>query len=221
MKRQEIRETDQVRKEPPKRSVLEEVGNAVTHGVGALGGIAALVLLLLKADTPAKLASALVYGICLVIMFLMSCLYHSFKWGTTVKRVWRRFDYISIYLLIGGTFTPLWLLCWGGTQGTVFCVLEWAVLIAGITLIAVFGPARFKALHTTMYIVIGWCGLLFLPKLWGENVPLLIFVLVGGVLYTLGIIPFALKRNGAHFIWHFFVLFGALAHFLGICLYLF
>ena len=92
MKRQEIRETDQVRKEPPKRSVLEEVGNAVTHGVGALGGIAALVLLLLKADTPAKLASALVYGICLVIMFLMSCLYHSFKWGTTVKRVWRRFD---------------------------------------------------------------------------------------------------------------------------------
>ena len=51
--------------------------------------------------------------------------------------------------------------------------------------------------------------------------PLLIFVLVGGVLYTLGIIPFALKRKGAHFIWHFFVLFGALAHFLGICLYLF
>ena len=95
------------------------------------------------------------------------------------------------------------------------------MLIAGITLIAVFGPARFKALHTTMYIVIGWCGLLFLPKLWGENVPLLIFVLVGGVLYTLGIIPFALKRNGAHFIWHFFVLFGALAHFLGIYLYLF
>jgi hemolysin III len=48
------------------------------------------------------------------MMFLMSCLYHSFKWGTRVKRLWRRFDYISIYLLIGGTFTPMWLLFWQG-----------------------------------------------------------------------------------------------------------
>ena len=96
--------------EPPRRSILEEVGNAVTHGVGALFAIAGLVLLLLRSSSPLKLLCSIVYGLCLVMMFLMSCLYHSFRWGSGVKRLWRRFDYISIYLLIGGTFTPMWLL---------------------------------------------------------------------------------------------------------------
>lgn len=210
-----------VRKEPPKRSVLEEVGNAVTHGIGALAGIAALVLMLVRSDTPARLASSIVYGSCLVMMFLMSCLYHSFKWGTTVKRLWRRFDYISIYLLIGGTFTPLWLLYWGGTAGLVFCIAEWAVIITGITLIGVFGPEKARAVHMTLYVVMGWSGLVFFPKLLGDNIPLLALILGGGLMYTLGIIPFALKRKGAHFIWHFFVLFGAAAHWIGIFLYLY
>ena len=139
-----------VRKEPPKRSVLEEVGNAVTHGIGALLGIAGLVLLLIRSDTGMKLYASLVYGICFVMMFLMSCLYHSFKWGTTVKRLWRRFDYISIYLLIGGTFTPMWLLFWKGTPGIIFCIAEWILIITGITLIGVFGPEKARKLHKTI-----------------------------------------------------------------------
>ena len=102
--------------EPPKRSLLEEIGNAVTHGVGALFAIAGLVLLLLKVTTGTGLFCALVYGFCLLMMFLMSCLYHSFRWGSKVKRLWRRFDYISIYLLIGGTFTPMWLQYWAAQQ---------------------------------------------------------------------------------------------------------
>ena len=109
--------TVQTRREPPRRSVLEEVGNAVTHGIGALAGIAGLVLLLVKSDTGIKAISSVIYGTCLILMFLMSCLYHSFRWGSGVKRLWRRFDYIGIYLLIGGTFTPLWLLYWGGGCG--------------------------------------------------------------------------------------------------------
>lgn len=209
------------RPEPPRRSILEEVGNAVTHGVGALFAVAGLVLLLLRSHTPAQVASSLVYGICLVLMFLMSCLYHSFPWGSTVKRVWRRFDYISIYLLIGGTFTPLWLLLWGPPQGLWFCVALWAVLTVGIVFVAVFGPARFKPLHMTLYILLGWCGLIFFPRMLERSTGLFLFILGGGLLYTLGIIPFAKKRPGAHFIWHFFVFFGALAHFLGIYLYLY
>ena len=209
------------RNESPKRSILEEVGNAVTHGVGALFSIAGLILLLLRSDTGLKVFCSVVYGTCLILMFLMSCLYHSFKWGSGVKRLWRRFDYISIYLLIGGTFTPLWLLLWGGGWGTGLCIAQWAVLITGIVLIAVFGPGRPKALHTAMYIVMGWCGLVFLPRLARENLPLLISILAGGVIYTVGIIPFARKARGAHFIWHFFVFFGALVHFLGILLFLY
>ena len=207
--------------EPPRRSILEEVGNAVTHGVGALFGIAGLVLLLVKADTALGVFCALVYGLCLVIMFLMSCLYHSFRWGSGVKRLWRRFDYISIYLLIGGTFTPMWLLFWRGSAGTVLCCVQWAVILTGIVFVAVFGPGRPKALHLTLFIVLGWCGLIFLPRMIRENLPLFLTTLIGGLIYTVGIIPFALKRRGAHFLWHFFVFFGAVVHWFGIYLFLY
>ncbi len=210
-----------LRNEPPHRSLLEEIGNAVTHGVGALASIACLVLLLLRSDTKLKVFCSCVYGFCLLMMFLMSCLYHAFRWGSRVKRLWRRFDYISIYLLIGGTFTPMWLLFWGGSQGTMFCILQWVLLAAGIALIGVFGPGRPKALHMAMYVIMGWCGLIFLPRMARENVPLLAVTLGGGALYTLGIIPFALKKRGSHFLWHFFVLFGAAAHWFGIFLYLY
>ncbi len=206
---------------PPRRSVLEEVGNAVTHGTGALLGLAGLVLLLVRSRTGLQICASLVYGICMFLMFLMSCLYHSFRWGSTVKRVWRRFDYISIYLLIGGTFTPLWLLYWKGANGWTVCAAEWVLLIAGITLIAVFGPEKVRWFHMTMYVAVGWCGVVFLPQMIANDLPLLCFILGGGLLYTLGIIPFAMKRKGAHFIWHIFVLLGAVAHWLGIYLYLY
>ncbi len=207
--------------EPPKRSVLEEVGNAVTHGVGALLSIAGMILLLLKADTGSKLFAAIVYGVCLVLLFLMSCLYHSFRWGSRVKRLWRRFDYLSIYLLIGGTFTPFWLVWWGNTAGRILCGVQWAIIITGIVFVSIFGPGRLKALHMTLYIVLGWSALVFLPGLVRENFPLFLTTLGGGVVYTLGIIPFALKKKGAHFIWHFFVLAGAIVHWFGIYLFLF
>lgn len=207
--------------EPPKRSVLEEVGNAVTHGVGALFAIAGLVLLLLKAQTPTGLFSAIVYGVCLLMMFLMSCLYHSFRWGTKVKRLWRRFDYISIYLLIGGTFTPMWLLFWGGQTGTLFCIAQWVLILLGVIFVAVFGPGRPKALHPVLFVVLGWVGLVFLPRMVRENLPLFCFILAGGIIYTVGVIPFALKRRGAHFLWHFFVFFGAVVHWFGIYFFLY
>ncbi len=207
--------------EPPKRSVLEEVGNAVTHGVGALFAVAGLVLLLLKAQTSTGLICALVYGICLLMMFLMSCLYHSFRWGTKVKRLWRRFDYISIYLLIGGTFTPMWLLFWGGQAGIAFCIAQWALILLGIIFVAVFGPGRPRALHPVLFVVLGWVGLVFLPRMVRENLPLFLFILTGGIIYTVGVIPFALKRKGAHFLWHFFVFFGAVVHWFGIYFFLY
>ena len=181
------------RKEPPKRTVLEEIGNAVTHGVGALLGIAGTVLLLLRSDTPVKIWASATYSTCFVMMFLMSCLYHSFKWGSTVKRVWRRFDYISIYLLIGGTFTPLWLLYWGGQTGLILCIAEWAIIVTGISLIGVFGPEKVRKIHLTLYVVLGWCGLIFLPRMIRNNLPLFFWTLSGGLLYTLGIIPFAMR----------------------------
>ena len=207
--------------EPPKRSLLEEIGNAVSHGAGVPLAIAGMVLLLLKSDTGTRVLSSIVYGSCMILMFLMSCLYHAFRHGSRVKRLWRRFDYISIYLLIGGTFTPMWLLFWQGQLGTILCIVQWAVILAGIIFVAVFGPGRPKALHITLFIVLGWCGLVFLPRMVAENLPLFITTLAGGIIYTLGIIPVVLKRKGAHFIWHFFVFFGAVIHWFGIYFFLY
>ena len=207
--------------EPPRRSVLEEVGNAVTHGIGSLLSIAALILLLIRADTTPKVVAALVYGICMILMFTMSCLYHSFHSGSTVKRVWRRFDYISIYLLIGGTFAPLWLVYWGGKTGLLLMILQWVVIITGVTFVGVFGPGRLRPLHIALYIILGWSALVFLPGMIRNDRLLFWFILAGGIIYTLGIIPFLLKKKGAHFLWHFFVLFGAVAHWLGIYLYVY
>ena len=206
---------------PPRRSVLEETGNAVTHGVGAALSVAALVFMLIAAKSAVEYFSAVVYFVGLFFSFGTSCLYHSFRFGSRVKRLFRRFDYLSIYLLIGATYTPILLCFLGGVYGAVFCALQWAIIAAGVTFIAVFGPVRFRKLHFALYILLGWSALLFLPKMISGNLPLFIAIFAGGVIYSAGIIPFAIKRKTAHFLWHFFVLFGAAAQWIGIYSFIF
>ncbi len=209
------------RNDPPVRGLLEEIGNAITHGVGAGLSIAGFILLLLKSDTGLKIMASCFFGICLIILFLMSCLYHAFKTGLFVKKLWRRFDYSSIYLLIGGTFAPMCLVYWGDVKGIVMFCIQWALIIAGVTFIGVFGPGRFRPIHYTLYFLIGWSGLLFIPDMFRNNLPLFFTILGGGVLYTVGMIPFVKDTKGAHFIWHIFVLAGAIAHWFGIYLFVY
>ena len=206
----------------PKRCVLEEIGNAITHGVGALIGIYMLILMLSKSETTFEMISSLFYGISIIVMMLMSCLYHSFGQKLRVKRLFRRFDYSSIYLLIGGTYAPILLLLVGGKIGLIVFIVQWLLIITGITFVSIFGPGRLKLLHFSLYFVIGWGGALFTPLLDGNNNGLLFWILIGGLVYTLGMIPFCIKKsNCAHFIWHFFVLFGCILQWIGIYYYLF
>lgn len=88
-------------------------------------------------------------------------------------------------------------------------------------MILIFGPGKWPALHFTLYFVIGWSGLVFLPGLWKDNQNLLWMILGGGIVYTIGMIPFAKHGKGSHFIWHLFVLGGAILHWLGIYLFLY
>ena len=205
--------------DPPRRHLLEEIGNAVTHGVGSIFSVVALILMLASADRPIDVASALIYFVGMLMMFTMSCLYHAFPPGSRVKRIFRRFDYSSIYLLIGATFAPI-LLCYvGGTFGLVYLIVQWVIIATGITFIAVFGPTRLKILHTSLYLLLGWVGLMFLPLMISNgDLGFLFYILGGGVVYSLGIIPFLLKGNVAHFIWHFFVLGGAVVQWVGVYL---
>lgn len=214
--------------EPPKRRLLEEIGNSVSHGVGALIGIACLVLMILKATDALSLTAAIVYGACFTFQMLFSCLYHSFRGGSTVKRIFRRFDYCSIYLAIGGTFAPLYLIymvqhMWGLTAGLVFFAVQWAFIALGITFVGVFGPGRFRWLHFTLYFVIGWSAIMFIPFWVKDSLPLFLWIISGGITYTLGMIPFAALKHKpvAHFIWHIFVLAGSILMWVGIYLFVF
>lgn len=213
-----IRRRIQARKrnEPPRLSVAEEAVNAASHGLGAALALAAMVLLLLRSDAPLKVMASCFYGISLFFMMLMSCLYHAMPAGSAAKRVLRRFDYTSIYLLIGGTFAPIFLVYLGDRLGiTLFCI-QWGVILFGVSLIAVFGPGRFRPLHFTLYFLIGWSGLMFLPDFYLHARPLLWYILAGGLVYTLGMIPFARNRRNDHCVWHMFVLAAAVLHWIGI-----
>ena len=130
------------------------------------------------------------------MMFTMSCLYHSFKTESKVKRIFRRFDYLSIYLLIGATYTPILLCFIGGMLGIIMCSIQWIIIIFGVTMIGVFGPSKIKWLHFTLYIILGWCGVLLFPTLI-KDLTFLLLILGGGILYNLGLIPFKLKKKVA------------------------
>ena len=214
--------------EAPTRRTLEEIGNAVSHGVGALIGITFLVLMILKSHDAWSLAAAIIYGSCFFLQMLFSCLYHSFRGGTTVKRIFRRFDYSSIYLAIGGTFAPLYLIymvekMWGFNWGISLFAIQWAIIVTGITFVGVFGPGRLRPLHFTLYFAVGWSAIMFLPTWFTQDLPLLFWILGGGIVYTLGMIPFSLLKgkNVAHFIWHIVVLTGSVLMGVGLYLYVF
>jgi len=216
--------------EPPKRLTLEEVGCAISHGIGVILAIVGLVLLLNKSTDGWLRTSAIIYMFSLGFMCLNSCLYHSFKWGTKVKRLWRRFDYTSIYLLIAGTFAPLQLVELGReygqtgmTLGIIYFIIVWFLTVTGLTLTCIFGPERTRKVNFPLYFVIGWSAICMVPGWIQYNFQLFIYILVGGIVYSLGMIPFGVfrKKPVAHFLWHLFVIAGAIIHFIGLYLYVF
>lgn len=208
-------------KNPPKRCLLEEIGNSVTHGLGALFALVAVVLMLKNANDTRELFSAVVYSAGLFVAFFASSLYHAFSHGSAVKRLFRRFDYSSIYLLIGATFAPILISYIGGVKGMLFLVIQWLVIAVGISLIGVFGPGKLRFIHFPLYFLLGWSGLILMPELFSRDVGFFVYIIAGGIVYSLGIIPFAIKAKISHFIWHVFVLGGALLQWIGIYKYVF
>ncbi len=232
IEKQRVKKIHQKMNEAPQRTVLEEVGNSVSHGVGALLAIIALIVMLYHLDSDKvynyhlAVLATVIYTICMFMTMFNSCLYHSWKSGSTVKRVWRRFDYSAIYLLIAGTFAPLFLIFliqYNETLAIVLFILQWVFVIFGITMNGVFGPGRIKVLNYIMYFAIGWSGLVFIPYFVKYNQPLLWYILIGGLTYTFGMIPFAFKNfKATHFVFHLIIVISAIIQWAGIfiCLYL-
>jgi hemolysin III len=197
----------------------EEIANAVTHGIGTALAIAALVLLIVFAaikGTAWHVVSFTIFGSTLVILYLESTLYHSLT-NKKAKRLFRKFDHMSIYVLIAGTYTPFCLTVLRGPLGwTIFGVI-WACTVAGIVLKA-FMVGKKDRLSTALYIVMGWLIILTIRRLYlSMTFSGVLFLVIGGVLYTVGAFIYSKdKIMFNHGIWHLFVIGGSVCHFFSV-----
>jgi hemolysin III len=191
------------------QSAFEEKLNAWTHGLGALMGIAGLVLLIsfTRPNSDWSLFSVILYGFSIILLFSASALYHSVK-GEKRKHYFRIIDHISIYVLIAGTYTPVTLIGLSESLGWQLFWVVWAIAGFGLIL-KLFFTGKYEIFST----------LLYLSNLIGTNGVALLFA--GGAFYSIGIIFYVFERIPYnHIIWHLFVLGGAICHYLMIFLYI-
>jgi hemolysin III len=196
--------------------------NSISHLVGAVFSLAGWVLLIVFSSLTGdawKIVSCTIYGFALLFLFLFSTLYHSFQ--GRAKQVFRVFDHIAIYVLIAGTYTPFTLVTLRGTSGWIIFGLVWGITVMGIIYESIW-IGKFRKLSTVFYVLAGWTILIDIKTLY-EIFPRIgyYWIVAGGLFYTVGAVFYVKKsipRN--HEIWHFFVLFAALSHFIAIFFYL-
>ncbi len=207
----------------PNYTLGEELCNAISHGIGVGLSITALVLCVVRSaihgSAMAVVASS-IYGSMMIILYLMSTLYHSLK-VNNAKRVFNIIDHCSIYLLIAGSYTPYTLVSLRGALGWTIFGIIWGCAILGIVLNAV-DLNKFKKASLISYIIMGWfvvIGLVPLTKALGFGGML--FLVLGGISYTIGAILYAVgkKHKYMHSLFHLFVLIGSILQFFSIYFY--
>lgn len=217
-------------KENGNQTLGEEIANAISHGIMAIFGVVALILLLLKATTTIEIIAAIIFGSGIIMLYTMSTLYHAFPNGKT-KRIFKRLDHLSIYILIGGTFAPPLLLLQGLREpifgieflqkGLTLFTIQWILIAIGIVFKSVW-IKKFSKLHVFIYLAMGWSALSFVGILLEYDKAAFYLVLLGGIAYTIGVIFYALpKIKYFHFIWHIFTAIGTILQFIAIYNYIY
>lgn len=208
-------------------SRAEEWVNAATHGVGALLGIAGLVLLILRAVSQGRegsLTAVILYGSALIFLYLSSALHHGIPHGI-FKKVFLAFDHTGIYLLIAGTYTPFCLLMPPG-EAWILLTLIWVLAIIGITVqmtafLTGYGD-QYEKVGFLMHLGMSWIPILFAGSIILEALvtPGLMLLIAGGLSYSIGVIFYKWRRLPFnHAVWHLFVVGGSAFHFFSIFLY--
>jgi hemolysin III len=203
------------------QSLFEERLNALTHTIGAVLGIVALVLLIVynSNKTDYSLFSVIVYGLSIIILFSASTLYHSVK-DEGKKHYFRIVDHVSIYLLIAGTYTPVLLITLSDSLGWTLFYVVWGIAAFGVIL-KLFFTGKFEVFSTLLYLVMGWLIIFDFSNLSNIIGDGILFLFAGGLAYTVGIVFYAIHRIPYnHVIWHLFVLAGAIFHFFMIFFYI-
>ncbi len=202
----------------------EEIFNAVSHIVGGAFGLFALLLLALRAEGTREVLAVSAFGFGIIVLYTMSALYHFLPMGRG-KRVFRIFDHCTIFLLIAGSYTPYCLIpLYGTTVGAVVLIAQWVCAAGGITMNAIRMNSKIvKGISMTLYVVMGWMAIAFLPALLPRvSAACFWLLLAGGIAYTGGIAFFAFGKKVRYFhsVWHLFVLLGTALQFVSILLML-
>ncbi len=191
--------------------------NSITHLIGAaaaLAGTVVLVVLASRQGDPWKIVSFSIYGTTLLLLYTLSTLYHSLR--GRAKDLLRRLDHVAIYLLIAGTYTPFTLVTLRGAWGWSLFGVIWGLAVIGIALEGRPRPGH-RMVPVIIYLAMGWLIVIALAPLM-RAVPRagLLWLLLGGLFYTVGVVFFALGNRVRHFhgIWHLFVLTGSGCHYL-------
>lgn len=200
----------------------EEKTNIISHAIGLLLSVVALVLMVVRAGLHGnllQLVSVSIFGVSLIALYAASTFYHSAQDPEQRARL-RIIDHVTIYVLIAGTYSPLTLISLGGGVGWVIFGASWAMAVTGISL-KVFFTGRFNLVSTLMYVFMGWI-IVFAIKPLMDNMSSegLFWLFAGGVAYTTGAVIYSIKKIPFnHAIFHLFVLLGSFCHFISVYFY--
>lgn len=197
----------------------EEIANSITHGIGALLSIAALVLLIVFSSlygTAWHIVSFTIYGVTMVLLYTSSTFVHALPMGKG-KDVFEILDHSAIYFFIAGTYTPFLFTALNGPLGWTLFGIVWGLAVIG-TVFKCFFVKKFLFISTLLYVLMGWLIVIAWKPLKIALHPTgLILLIIGGVLYTVGAVFYVWRGfKFHHALWHIFVLFGSVAHFFAV-----
>ncbi len=206
----------------PKYSLAEELINSISHGLCGIFSIVALVLMLVKATTALQYVTVSIFGTTMILLYVISCIYHALSPRLTGKKVLRVLDHCNVFLLVFGTYIPIVLLGVGGSLGWWMFVFVAIVSIIGITFSAI-NTDRFQVLEVVCHLLNGWSILIGLPQLL-EHMHFggVLLLLLGGISYSIGAILYSIgaRRKYMHSVFHFLCIVGTVLQWLSIYLYL-
>ena len=216
---------DQIRKHTvsiPDYTMGEEICNAVTHGLGALLSAAALTLLAIRAQGTLPIVTVTLFGVAMIQLYTVSCVYHALSPSLAGKKVMRVIDHCNVYLLVFGTYLPVALLGVGGREGRILLGIVALFTVLGIVLTAV-DVDRFQVASVVCHLLSGWSMLFGLPALLRTIGPAgMLYMVLGGVMYSVGAVLYGVgkSRRYRHSVFHVFCLLGTFCHFWAVYQYL-
>ena len=207
----------------PEYKLSEEIVNSITHGIGAALAVAAMVLCIVKSaihGDPWAVVSSCMYGTGTIMVYVISCVYHALK-RNKGKKVLRVIDHCDIFFMIACTYMPYCLVSLRGVMGWILFGIVWGLAAIGIVFNAI-DVDKYERASTFVYVLIGWCVIVLIkPLIEAVTLTGVIYLVLGGVLYTVGAVVYAVGENVKymHSVFHLFVIAGSVFQFFSIYFY--